>query len=420
VNKGIVLGIDFSNDYTQVSVLGDTNEPKALKFSDMGEEYLMPTAVFYNTDIREWAIGTEAVNRSKVENGVFIDKLPEKIRKTPGIKIAGEFYKWEEIIAKYLEGVIKLVINKVNGVLIRNIIISVDDPDENVMQIIYSATTALGYENENVRIINHAESFAYYILNQNKDIWINSVIMVDFNESSAVIRKMFVTKGREPHTVDVKKIDVSDQLKYENLDTEEGCTTTDRILCDMLKKEIDENVVSAIYLNGPGFMKEGWYTKTIDAIYSNRRIFAGNNLIVKGAIYAARELFFYTTLNNYVISCKGRTKVNVLMEVIHRGSETKVKLSKAGVHWYQAGAKTQCILDNVDRANFEMYYPATREIKKFYISLADFPKRDNKTVRVEVSLAYVEESKFVVEIKDIGFGDFFQSSGAVARYEGEV
>ena len=27
---------------------------------------------------------------------------------------------------------------------------------------------------------------------------------------------------------------------------------------------------------------------------------------------------------------------------------------------------------------------------------------------------------FVVEIKDIGFGDFFESSGAVARYEGEV
>lgn len=97
-----------------------------------------------------------------------------------------------------------------------------------------------------------------------------------------------------------------------------------------------------------------------------------------------------------------------------------MKLSKAGVHWYEAGAKTQCIIDNVDVAHFTILWPATKEVKEFEVNLSGFPKRNNKTVRVEVSLAYTEENSFTVEIKDVGFGEFFEASGAVARHEVEL
>lgn len=416
MNKGIVLGIDFSTDYTQMSILSDGGEPESLAMADSGEEYLMPSVMFFNTELEEWSIGIEAFNRSRVEEGIFIDALPEKMSKSQGVVILGENVNWPDIASKFFEKIISLVIKKAEGALIKNIVISVDDPEENIMQAIYGAMELLGYEMGIVRVINHAESYAYYVLNQNKDVWINNVLMVDFNEANTVIRKMFVTKGREPFTVDIKKTDLTDRINYEMLETAEGRDVADKILSDILKEEVNENVVSAVYLNGQGFMKEGWYNRTIEAIHNNRRIFAGNNLIVRGTIYAAKEFFHAKTLEQFVISCKGRTNVNVSMNVVHRGTETKVNLSKAGIHWYEAGAKTQCILDNVDEAKFTIMWPATRAVKEFTIDLDAFPKRNNKTVRVEVSLAYTEENTFIVEIKDIGFGEFFESSGAVVRH----
>lgn len=420
MNKGIVLGIDFSVDYTQVSILGDGYEPESLKMTDLGDEYLMPTVMFYNSELKEWSVGTEALNRSRVEEGALIDKLPERMSKTQGVVIEENNIRWDEVAARFFEAVIQLAVGKAQGALVKNIVISVDDPAENIMQAIYGAMTILEIDHRMIRVVNHAESYAYYVLNQNKDIWINNVLMVDFGESNTVIRKMFVTKGREPYTVDITKTDITDKISFEILQTEEGCILADSVLRNILMEELEKNVVSAVYFNGQGFMKEGWYNKTIEAIYNNRRIFAGNNLIVKGAIYAAKEFFFTNTLDKFVISCKGRTKVNVSMDVVHKGTETKVKLSRAGVHWYEAGAKTQCIIDNVDAAHFTIVWPATKEVKEFEVNLSGFPKRNNKTVRVEVSLAYTEENSFIVEIQDVGFGEFFEASGAVARHEVEL
>lgn len=417
MNKGIVLGIDFSTDYTQLCILGDNNEPESIETKGIGDEYLIPSAMFYNASLKEWSIGIEAKNRSRVEEGIYIDKLPEKMNANDGIKINNEEIKWEKLATIYFERLFDYVKGKIRGKNIMNVVFSVDDPEEAIMQAIYGAMQDLGFEYKDIRVINHAESFAYYVLNQGKDVWINNVIMVDFSEQNVVMRKLFVTKGRDPHVVEVKKVDLSDQIEYAMLAKASTAIEADNALSKILKAEIDDSVVSAIFLNGQGFMKEGWYSKTIATICNNRRVFAGNNLIVKGAIYGAREIFFTKLLANYVIACKGRTQVNVYMNVVHRGTETRVNLSKSGMHWYEAGAKTQCILDKVDKAVFGMVWPATRKETIFEIGLEDFPVRDNKTVRVEVSLAYVDEHTIVIEIKDIGFGDFYESSGVVVRHE---
>ena len=77
----------------------------------------------------------------------------------------------------------------------------------------------------------------------------------------------------------------------------------------------------------------------------NRRVFKGNNLIVKGAAYAAKEFFYMKTLKDYIISCKGRTRVRVTMSVKYKERDSMVTLSDIGDYWYQAKSKTECIMD---------------------------------------------------------------------------
>ena len=68
----------------------------------------------------------------------------------------------------------KLAVNQCNGRLIKNILVTVEEVNQNVLKGIKEVLTDLGYQKDDIRVISHSESFVYYYtLNQNKDIWIN-------------------------------------------------------------------------------------------------------------------------------------------------------------------------------------------------------------------------------------------------------
>ena len=56
-----------------------------------------------------------------------------------------------------------------------------------------------------------------------------------------------------------------------------------------MDEELNEHVISAVYFSGEGFYSGDW-KNTLKKTCNNRRVFKGNNLIVKGAVYGAKEL----------------------------------------------------------------------------------------------------------------------------------
>jgi hypothetical protein len=149
----------------------------------------------------------------------------------------------------------------------------------------------------------------------------------------------------------------------------------------------------------------------------NRRVFKGSNILVKGAVYGAKEFFYIASLEQYLISCKGRTRVKVTMEVKHKERDSFVTLSNIGDYWYQARSKVECILEKPAEAVFEIHDIMNHRNEKFKIDLTEFPQRPSKTTRIEVNFRYVTENRFEIEIKDLGFGEFFKSSGKSVKKE---
>ena len=49
--------------------------------------------------------------------------------------------------------------------------------------------------------------------------------------------------------------------------------------------------------------------------------------------------------------------------------------------------------------------------------LDGFPQRDDKTVRVQTQVGFLDEKTMAVVVKDMGFGEFFPSTGAVLKQE---
>lgn len=404
--KEIILGIDFSRDYSQLSYLDDTGKPKSVSIGTENN-YLIPTAVCFNSELKEWSAGDEAINKSHSENSRLIRELPLLFNEDTEEDVG-------KIMTVFFAYLLKLAVNQCNGRLIKNILVTVEEVNQNVLKGIKEVLTDLGYQKDDIRVISHSESFVYYTLNQNKDIWINKVLFLELNEYEFACRRLEVVRGREPHVADVKVEDLSNLFDLEM--AKKDIHSCDRILADYMDELLKKHVVSGIYLSGAGFYLDGWQ-KTLQTICRNRRVFKGNNLIVKGVAYGAKECFLPPTLDKYLISCKGRTRVKITMAVEYKGKDSNITLSNIGDYWYDATSKMECIMEKPTKAVFEIQDLINHSNDTFKIDLRDFPEREPNTTRIEVDFRYVEENKFEITIKDLGFGDFFESSGMTVTRE---
>ena len=339
----MILGIDFSRDYAQLAYIDNKGNPQSISMGT-ADNYLIPAVVCYNSDLNEWSAGDEAVNKKRLANSKVYRDLPFLFQQD----IDKE--ELHQVMIVFFSYLLKLAINEGNGRLIKNILVTVEEINPAILKGITEVLAGLGYGDEEVKIISHSESFVYYSLNQNKDIWINKVLFLELNRHQFICRRLEVIKGKEPHVADVAVEDLSQTLNLEMVEKDAGAS--DEILAGYLEEFLKEHVVSGVYLSGEGFYKDGWQ-KTLQLICRNRRVFKGNNLIVKGAAYGAKETFLPSMLDKYLISCKGRTRVKITMALEYKGKDSNIILSNIGDYWYNARSTIECIMEKPTQAVFE-------------------------------------------------------------------
>lgn len=400
MGKGIILGIDFSNDYTQLAYIKDDGNPECI-VSGTEDNYQIPTVAGYHEDLKEWYVGEEAVNKSKDEKCHIYKDL---------LKIFGDENEKQKdkIAVVFLSHMISLAKKQSEERRVKNVLISLEDVTPQVVDVLTKALVMLGFSEDEIKIISHSESFVYYVLNQNRDIWINQVYYLNFTENYFLCRKLKVVKGRGPSVVYVDVDNLSNRLKLR--DIRKNMTYADEVLFEYLDEKFKKDVVSGVFLSGEGFYEDGW-NKSLKLMCMNRRVFKGNNLIAIGAAYGAKEFFHIPVLENYLIACKGRTGVKVTLAVKHKERDQSVTLSNVGDYWSQAGATVECIMEFPSKILFEITDLLNGTKRPFEIDLTGFPKRPEKTTRIEIDFKYLNEESFEITVRDLGFGEFFKSSG---------
>ncbi len=399
MGKGIILGIDFSKDFTQLAYINEDGNPDCVSVGMEGN-FLIPTVVCYSEDFKEWSAGEEAINKSKQSKCQIYSDMEDILQ--------------GKALYTFMSYLINLAINHCDGRDVRNILVSVEDVNPEIVNKITEVLLKLGFESKDIRIISHTESFVYYVLNQNRDIWINQVYYLDFNKHNLICRKLNVIKGKKPYVADVVVEDLSGFLTLEQARVNPN--EADDIIATYMSKEIVKNVVSGIFLCGEGFYTDGW-DKTLKTVCTNRRVFKGNNLIVKGAALGAKEFFHVPVLSEYLISCKGRTRLKITMNAKQKGVEKSITLSNIGDYWHQVNSTIECIVGTNKEAYFVIHDVMNHRNEEFKISLEQLPDRPEKTTRIRVSLKYLEENKFEITITDLGFGEFYKAKNVVISKE---
>lgn len=182
---------------------------------------------------------------------------------------------------------------------------------------------------------------------------------------------------------------------------------------------IDQNFkgdrISSVYLIGSGFEGD-WMKLSLNRLCRGRRVFIGKNLYTKGACYCGRVRmsdeawpFAYLSSNDL--------KVNVGLQVLNHGKKEFRTLLAAGENRYEAKGTCEVILDK--QAELELWIQEPRQKKAYLhvIELSDLPRRPPRTSRLRVQAKSRGDEEIEVKVFDLGFGDFYPSSGQVWTYQ---
>ena len=411
------IGLDIAADFSQISyIAGDMKEPKSISTIPGETKYLIPTLMYKVKNSDDWYIGDQAKLKSYEDDDerYTVRNLIDMIYEGEELYLDDTKYTAVKLLRIYVEKLLTEAKRLENVDRAKFISVTVEKSDKIIIDAIYEVLRELGYQDNQIRVLSHTESFIYYTIKQKKELWMNDVVLFDFNADHFSYRKLSIARNKQPGIITVTEADYSTEIDMSYLENDKDKRTADGKFLSIIKEEFYKQIISTVFLTGVGFYSD-FAENSLVELCSKRRVFKGYNLFVKGACYDAFIRYNNEDLNGYIIQCEGRTKANIGLMINHAGRNTAIALSNAGSSWYEAGARAECILDNVKSIQLVITSPSGNYARNVKIDLSDFPDRPNKTTRVAISMSFKDDNMFDVIVEDLGFGDFFKATNLMIK-----
>ncbi|GAA4653860.1 hypothetical protein GCM10023142_09980 [Anaerocolumna aminovalerica] len=415
--RNLIVGFDLCDDFSQLSYYNyKTYEPESVCVDLEGSKYLIPTALGVKNYSKDWVFGEEAVSCGKSGTGVLVDDLLNKLKTGENIEIFGTEFDSVSLMEKYLRKCLLLLKKKFPANTILQIIITLKELDEKVVTGLYQALENLGIGKDRGYIQSHSHSYQYYALSQSKELWMNDIGLFDFDEKGLVYSQISINHRTRPYVVGIKEEDFSETLSYAMLEEYKNGENLEYIFGNIANSVLHKQIVSTIYATGLGF-EDNWADNILKELCVGRRIFKGQNLYVKGACYAARELAGGSKLSEYLFLSKEMIKSDIFITGYYNGKTADVVLVKAGKPWYEINSNLDVILDDEQEIIIKLKSIISGEIKEYVIRLDGFPQRPGRTTRVGINIKFKDHANGVITLEDKGFGSFYPSSGYIEEVE---
>lgn len=411
----VVAAIDFCEDYSQICFFdGIMKEPESMGVMHSNKHYLIPSLLWFDDNNRRTCYGEEARKCGETGKGTLVKGLLSAFENDEKIVVNYNEYEPEALIEKYFAHMVKDIKDNKDYPVPTTLAVTVEKFDEKIASLIYKILEKLGYTKDRARVISHSESFLYYGLSREKELFANDVVMFDYNENYFKYRRFTIQRNKKPQIINTFEKDFTEDFPYEFLQGDRGRKELDEKLFDFLNAEFKSQIVSTVYLTGTGFY-EDWMEKSLEYLCSRRRVFKGYNLCVKGACYAAMEKAGQLEYKDMIFKCASRTVVDAKLLVNHQGKWSEIILSKIGKNWYEAGATLECITDEDKEVQFIIESAISGVSKRISIDISGFPNRPRRTTRIGITLGYIDSDNLVICIEDLGFGELFKSSGHIVK-----
>ena len=402
---GLVIGMDLCDTYTHISCM----EPE--------QTWVIPTVVCKNKNADEWYVEEEAYAHTLVGDGIMEDKLLTQVMKDGTATIGGIKSEGIYLLKMFLEKALELPKKAAGSREIASIVIAVSCLDVKLMDSLLYCADYLKIPRDRVHLISHTESFVYYVMSQKREVWSNQVGMFDLTNQSLRYYELKVQRGLRQMQVVADCENLEEGFHLDVLDNTAGARLADRILCSCADRILQKRLFSAIVLTGKGFENTEWAPEFMKQVCSRRRLFVENSLFSKGALMKAADYLQEKSSYPFICICEGRLKTTVSVKVLNHDKEGQLVLAAAGDNWYEAKSTVDFIVTGNPEVEFTISPLDPKKKKLVKIGLEDFPKRPDRTTKIELSLGFSDDRTMVAVIKDKGFGEIFPAEDVMIKQE---
>lgn len=413
-NKGeLAVGFDFTDTYSQISYsfFDEGSEVETLSSIAGSTSFMIPTLLFKRREVNQWYAGKEA-EKNQGMDGFLLKDLLSLAHDNEEIAVGEENFRPESLLALYMKRTLSLLGIVAPVTKIRCLMITVDNLDDRMVSLLSAAVSMLGLKTDKIFFQSHMESFFYYTIFQSRELWLREVLLLDFSESHLKSYRMECNQNTTPVVAFI------DPGSYKSFSTEKAgsivpgssdANTLDIRLSAIVSELTEHRMFSSVYLIGENFNKD-LYPETLRKLAGLGRLFGGNNLFSKGAVYSAKNKIVPAQVcSEFVFLGNDKLKYNVGINVLKQGQNAYMPLMDAGVNWFDANAECEIILNRGNTLSFVITPLTGKNPSVVDVTLGDLPKRPPKTTRLHVLVKMLSESRMQVNVKDLGFGELFSA-----------
>lgn len=398
----IIVGYDLGNRYSQISYCTYENDiPETLSVVAGGESYNIPTALCKRKGVNQWFYGKEAYKHAEEDEGRLITDLLTLARVGEKVVVEEEEFDPVALLTLYMKRSLTLL-SMISGMEhIGAMMITCENLDGRMVEILNTVVAGLSLKTKEVYFQGHVESFYFYTIHQQAELWSRQVVVCDYNTDYMKIYRMECNRKTTPVVAFV------DEEEFPFMSGEEQ----DERFLSVLKEVCEGRMISSVYLIGEGF-KEEWMEESLRYLCRGRRVFQGNNLYSKGACYGMQEKLSASEIGKaHVFLGNEKLKANIGMKVLRQGEKSYCALLDAGISWFDAFCEIEFYLEGDN--SFELIITPLngRDVKCAKITLDGLQPRSGAASRLYMEIRMSSENKIEIEIEDLGFGEIFPATG---------
>lgn len=399
----LMLGIDFSKTDVQISLWNEERtRAEMYNFTGTATGEVLPVMVIADED-GKLLFAKEALDYSMKMQKTGITSLYGNFAEEP-VEIGPELKMTpKELFAAYLQQVLGSIRRRYGGAPIARIGITGERMTEAHIEHLSGVMETMGYDREKLFFSTHANAFLWYELFESAESETVSMTL-DFDSKGALSYLLIPANTQKNLPCHISTVDYSDMMTGSLSgfpDAEERAKGFEHITeVALARKRIATLYVTGDFVENPEINR---VLRTLSA--EDRRIFAGRGLYCLGACWnAVKERLPKNTIADRQIFH------NVYLEAYQDAKEGPVRLLKAGTQLSEAETEVQVILDDTPELKFEIEDVRTGESISCTFKPENLWMRENKTLRLEIRLIFLDYGTLVLKVRDIGFGEIYPAT----------
>lgn len=414
-NEKLIVGYDLGDQFSQISyAVSADGEVETLSQVAGAQIYNIPTALCKRKGFNQWFYGKEAIRNAAEQQGILVEKLVKLALDGEPILIEENSYDPVALLTLFVKRSLGMLSQAGNSEKLGALMITCDRLDYRMLEVLNQVVEGLRLKTGKIYFQSHTESFYDYMLHQPGELWTAQSVLCDCREDVMKIYIMDYNKRTTPVAVFIEEREAD----FPTPRQKEG--ENPAALSEAEKQRLDEaflrlaesichnRIISSVFLIGDGFSEE-WMKESLRFLCRGRRVFRGNNLFSKGACCGMQERLRASEAGKeYVFLGNDKLKANIGMDILRQGEASYLALLDAGANWYEAEQITEFYLQEGNQVSLKITPLIGKEVRTALITLEDFP---GGISRLRARLYLEAENRLVIEIEDLGFGEFRAPSG---------